>query len=420
MAMERANLGWAKGRAINMADLPTPENVKSYITNCLERYQKAHNLPEDSVKVSDTHSTPLAGGPRVNGDAYHYHSCGLSNDGCKKVQEYQLQIQLLEHHNKRRLMMARAETNASSVTPKQPIETPTMQELKFRTYTVQDYQRQLMRGEMQAKKEHLTFSAPGQGDTVAPTKSEPLDPLNEQAMKNLSLEEYQKQLMVLRCGHQRKDKLKCQAAMTQCPSGVTDTSRSAKQEAPPAEMQVMWSCGQPKAAPMPAGAPPLLAGASMDFLPTFANANHPKTPTTAHQYRSPIQDYNMQLLLLEQQNKKRLMMARQEQDKITLAVPPNTQDGGKPKQHTEESLALARREREKLAANGGSNAQESEQIMEMGSALRAQNVHDKRDVSEFVQTEPEDESDTAMWSTDEFDEWSNCEDDMETAKKLEV
>ena len=32
----------------------------------------------------------------------------------------------------------------------------------------------------------------------------------------------------------------------------------------------------------------------------------------------------------------------------------------------------------------------------------------------------EEEEDAAMWSTDEFDEWSNCDDDTETAEELEL
>jgi hypothetical protein len=37
-----------------------------------------------------------------------------------------------------------------------------------------------------------------------------------------------------------------------------------------------------------------------------------------------------------------------------------------------------------------------------------------------VHSDDEDEEDAAMWSTDEFDEWSNCGDDMETAEELEL
>jgi hypothetical protein len=45
-----------------------------------------------------------------------------------------------------------------------------------------------------------------------------------------------------------------------------------------------------------------------------------------------LQDYQMQLMLLEQQNKKRLMMARQEQDSMTITRPDGSQGPGGPGQ----------------------------------------------------------------------------------------
>jgi hypothetical protein len=462
MAMEKAAVESAKGRPIIPADLPTPDNVKSYITNCLKRYQQAHNLPEDSVKVSDAECTPIVRGSRVTGDAYHHHSCGLGNPNCKKLEDYQMQLMLLEHQNKRRLMIAAAETDATTAIPKPPITTPSFEETKFRHYKLQEYQRELMREAMQANKEQPVCNAPSQGEIVAPTKPEPQDPLNVQAMKNLSLEEYQKQLMVLRCGNRKRDMLQFQPAATGVPQSATDEPRLASVEAH--GQQQAWDRTRPRNAPMAAGAPPVPARAPINSYSTLASADYLKN----RQHRSPLQDYNMQLMLLEQQNRKRLMMARQEQDKavvdgaatpddlknrqhrsalqdynmqlklleqqnrnrLIMARPKqdkavvdgvaNSQEGGKSKQQADESATLATHEWEKLAINGGSNAQESEQIPEMGSALGAQNSSDKGNVSEVVHTEPEDEPDTAMWSTDEFDEWSNCEDDEETAERLEL
>jgi hypothetical protein len=354
-----------------------------------------------------------------------------------------MQIMLLEHQNKRRLMMARAQIDAASTAQGQPVTTPNLEETKFQHYKMQDYQSELMREATQAK-EQPTSTAPGQGGSFDPRKSDTQGPLkekaiknlsleyqkqneqamknlslesqkqNEKAMKNLTLEEYQTQLTVLRCGNNMRDRLKFQPAVSGCPPGATGEPRLASAEG--RRQQQAWDATLPRIAPMTAGAPPVPARASMDPSATLANADYLKN----RQRRSPIEDYNMQLMLLEQQNRRRLMMARQEQDCIARADAGNTQDSGKSKPQAEKSLMLAKPEQERLAINVGSNAQESEQILEVGSALGAQKGHDKRDGSEMVHNEPIDEPDAAMWSTDECDEWSNCEDDMETADKLEM
>ena len=326
MTVEKAALQTAKGVPINPANLPTPDNVKLYIANCLKRYQQAHNLPEDTLKVSDTRCTPISGESRLTGDAYHHHSCGLSNPNCKKLQDYQMQIMLLEQQNKRRLQMARQEPDTGSTVTKQPIETPTLQELKFRHYKLQDHQRQLMCEAMQAKKEQPTTSVPDQANCIAPTRSAPQDPLNEQAVKNLSLEEYPKQRSVLNCGD-HKDRLKFQRPTTEPPPGVMDAPRLPKQEAPLAGVQQAHT---------PAGAPFMPPPMPQCALTMPASADYPKNRTAAHQQRNHIQDYNMQLMLLEQQNRKRLMLARGDQQKLAVA--------------------------------GARNAQESEHVIEMGSA----------------------------------------------------
>ena len=415
MAMQRADLESAKGRAINRADIPSPENVKSYITNCIKRYQQAHNLPEDSVKVSDGECAPTAGGPRAAADAYHYHSCGLSKPNCTKLEEYHLQMMLLEHHNKKRLMMARGETDVAGVPPKQPAKPLTPQDVKFLYSNMQDYKFQVRCGELPAKEEQPMPPVPDRHQSAAQSKPEPQDPLNVQAMKNLSLKEYQKQLMAFQCGN-HKNRLNFPSVATQPSPWATTQSPLAKQEASLAGREQAWSGVQSKAAQMSAGAQ---AGAT-----TNPAALHPfddyQNRFGALQSRSAIQDYNMQLMLLEQQNRKRLMMARTEQDKVTGNSASKAPDGGQSKQQTE-GPTLERRERETLAGSGESNAQVSEQILEMGSALEAQkNVHQKGDVSVPVHPDCEDEQDSAMWSTDEFDEWSNCGDDMEAAEGLEV
>src|SRR3989440_4464726 len=225
MAIERAVLESAKGRAVNTADLPTPGNVKSYLTSCVKRYQQAHNLPEDSVKISEVDCTPNANvaGSRATGDAYHQHSCGLSHSNCKRLDDYQIQLMLLEYQNKRRLMMARGEVDAAGTAPKQPNAIPSPEEIRFRHCKFQDYQRELMREASHAKKEQPTLSTPGHGGIIPPVMSQPPKPSNEkamkdsavedfqkqneQAMKNLCLEDYQKQLTALRWSNHQRDKL---------------------------------------------------------------------------------------------------------------------------------------------------------------------------------------------------------------------
>ena len=407
MVMEKAALQTAKGLPINPANLPTPDNVKLYITNCLKRYQQAHNLPEDTLKVSDTRCTPISGESRLTGDAYHHHSCGLSNPSCKKLQDYQMQIMLLEQQNKRRLQMARQEPDTESTVTKQPIETPTLQELKFRHYKLQDYQRQLMCEATQAKKEQPTTSVPDQANCITPTHSAPKDPLNEQAMKNLSLEEYQKQLLVLNCGD-HKDKLKFQRPTTEPPPGVMNASRLPKQDAPLAGVQ------QPH---MPAGAPFMPPPMPQCALTMPTSADYPKNRSAAHQQRNRIQDYNMQLMLLEQQNRKRLMLARGDQQKLAVAGARNAQEseqtiemGSVPgvqvnsgnqsaphknaladyqmqlmllEQQRKKALMLARSSQQKPAAGGAPNTQECKQMTEMGSAVGLQmDAREKRGKSD--------------------------------------
>jgi hypothetical protein len=432
MAIERAASESAKGRAINPADLPTPDNVKSYLTTCVKQYQQAHNLPEDSVKISEVDCTPNASAAvsRAAGDAYHQHSCGLSHSNCKRLDDYQMQLMLLEYQNKRRLMMARGEVDAASAAPKQPNTIPSPEEIRFRHYRLHDHQRELMREALPSKKERPAFSTPGHGGMIPPTMPEPPKPSsekvmknptvedfqrqNEQAMTNLCLEEYQKQLMGLRCGNNKRDRLQFQPATTETPAVVKDEPRLASVEAH--RQRQAWDRTLVGMAPTSSGAPSVPAQAAWNSLSTLANADHLKK----RQHRSPIEDYNMQLLLLEQQNRKRLMMARQEQDRADRDAAANAQEDENSKQQAGQDMTLANRRQEKLAGSGVSNAQETEQILEMGSALREQNEHKKSHVSKAVHAESEDDPDTGMWSTDEFDEWSNCEDDLETVDKIKA
>jgi hypothetical protein len=95
----------------------------------------------------------------------------------------------------------------------------------------------------------------------------------------------------------------------------------------------------PAKQPMPPGGPPNQGSPMMAQGPADGNLANYYNPTDmgANGMRGPaggqgagtgnhaLQDYQMQLMLLEQQNKKRLMMARQEQDSMTL---PRGPDGG--------------------------------------------------------------------------------------------
>ena len=195
---------------------------------------------------------------------------------------------------------------------------------------MQDYQRQLMSEAMYAKKEQPTTSVPNQANCVTPTHSAPRDPLNEQAMKSLSLEGRQKQFTAFHSAD-HKDRLKFQRPITEPPPEVTDASRLPKQDTPPAGVQQAYT---------PAGAPPMPLQMPNSALTMPASADYLKRRIAAHQQKNSIQDYSMQLMLLEQQNKKRLMLARGDQQKPAIA--------------------------------GTLNAQEGEQVTEMGSAPGAQ------------------------------------------------
>jgi hypothetical protein len=237
---------------------------------------------------------------------------------------------------------------------------------------------------------------------------------NEQAMKNLRLEEYQKQMTALRWSNHQRDKLQFQPAPTKAPPVVKDEPRLASVEAH--GQRHAWDRTQIGIASAPSGAPSAPTQASVNSFSTLANANHLKK----RQHRSPIEDYNMQLMLLEQQNRKRLMMARQEQDRVDQDAAANTRGDGNSKQQAGHDITLANREKEKSACNSISKAQKTGKISEMGSALREQNGHEKSDVSKAVHAEPEDDSDMGLWSSDESDEWSNCEDALETVDRVEA
>ncbi|KAH6643141.1 hypothetical protein C7974DRAFT_118002 [Boeremia exigua] len=68
-------------------------------------------------------------------------------------------------------------------------------------------------------------------------------------------------------------------------------------------------------------------GADMMFANQPRPGMPPQQPGQPQQGSHALQDYQMQLMLLEQQNKKRLLMARQEQDNISQ---PHPQPGGFP------------------------------------------------------------------------------------------
>ncbi|KAI5458878.1 hypothetical protein BGZ63DRAFT_267394 [Mariannaea sp. PMI_226] len=86
----------------------------------------------------------------------------------------------------------------------------------------------------------------------------------------------------------------------------------------------------PNAGPQGQGSPMMAQGPDGTTLTAFYNPNDmgpggiragPNGPQGAGSSNHALQDYQMQLMLLEQQNKKRLMMARQEQDTIGGATP---------------------------------------------------------------------------------------------------
>jgi hypothetical protein len=64
-------------------------------------------------------------------------------------------------------------------------------------------------------------------------------------------------------------------------------------------------------------------------MPTL-NANQQSSHRGSQQGNHALQDYNMQLMLLEQQNRKRLLLARQEQDNMTSVQDEGHKDAQKP------------------------------------------------------------------------------------------
>ncbi|KAF5000486.1 hypothetical protein FDECE_11208 [Fusarium decemcellulare] len=95
----------------------------------------------------------------------------------------------------------------------------------------------------------------------------------------------------------------------------------------------------PNAVPQGQGSPMMAQGPDGTALTAFYNPGEmsgpggirpgPGGPQAAGGSNHALQDYQMQLMLLEQQNKKRLMMARQEQDTIGNGMP---REGGAPGQ----------------------------------------------------------------------------------------
>ena len=309
-------------------------------------------------------------------------------------------------------MMARGESEAPNAATKQPITTPTYEDIKFRHYKLQDYQRQLMSSGLRAVTEQQLPCASARGQSDAQARSEPQDPANEQSMKNLSLDEYQKQLMNLHCGN-HKNSIKFPSAATECPPNSTNET-----QLPNVEI-VQKRQAQPMRFPesnrtMPFAAPTVQAGALTDVFTKPTDGDHHKNGAATQQRRSSIQDYEMQLMLLEQQNKKRLMMARTEPDKMVTAdgtnihrneqktamssapeAPCCVQDkktDNRALQDYQMQLMLLEQQRKKLlmakrhgqeksSIGSPSYDQESEQIVEMGFALGAQQkVHEKGDL----------------------------------------
>ena len=89
----------------------------------------------------------------------------------------------------------------------------------------------------------------------------------------------------------------------------------------------MGNQGSPIMQPMPDGAfmPDNMHMSQMYQQRVLNGAGGPGMPAGQQSGNHALQDYQMQLMLLEQQNKKRLMMARQEQDSMARdgsSIPP--------------------------------------------------------------------------------------------------
>jgi hypothetical protein len=285
---------------------------------------------------------------------------------CPALQDYQMQLMLLEQQNKKRLLQARAKQDSASrstqgfassshpdVSPSR-ISCSTVEEasnrarqrqsgnpgvptmIPYQFPARQDYQMQLMLLEQQNKKrllqaraEHDSASRPTQGSTSSSHPNVPpgriscstVEGASDRARQRQSgnpgvptmksyqsptRQDYQMQLMLLE-QQNKKRLLQAQVEQDFASRSTQGFASSSHPDVPSSRI----SCST-------------VEGAS-DRARQRQSGN-PSVPTMIL-YQSPTrQDYQMQLTLLEQQNKKRLLQARVEQANASSSAVQSTQE----------------------------------------------------------------------------------------------
>ncbi|KAM0689173.1 hypothetical protein Q7P36_011250 [Cladosporium allicinum] len=253
----------------------------------------AKSTQDDPFKDCPEPTTPIASiTPSAPPRVIHYPSVAKplnagTNNGNHALQDYQMQLMLLEQQNKKRLLMARQYQDSMTCSPPSTNMQPDVPN---------DYQMQLRLLEQQNAKRLLGTRQ--YQDLMA----HPLDAGNN-TQPGVPKEDRQMQLRLLEQQNKRRllGTQQEQDSMTH-PCGPTVNAGNNMQPAVPAAVsklqhETSHACSPPMNASINSG-------------------NH------------ALQDYQVQALLLEQQNKKRLLMARQEQD--SMARPLDTGNNMQP------------------------------------------------------------------------------------------
>jgi hypothetical protein len=220
-------------------------------------------------------------------------SSGGSQRNHASQEDYQIQLMLLEQKNKKRFLMARQEQDSINHVPRNtPDQGPFAPNMSpsggsQRTQTLQEYQMQLTLLEQKNKKRFLMARQEQDNINHVPrnTPEGPFAPNispSGGSQRTQTLQEYQMQLMLL----EQKNKKRLWVSRQE-QDNINHVLRNTP-EGP--------------------------------FAPNIS-------PSGGSQRTQTLQEYQMQLMLLEQKNKKRLWVSRQEQDNINH-VPGNTPGQG--------------------------------------------------------------------------------------------
>ena len=257
----------------------------------------AKSTQDDPFKDCPEPTTPIASvTPSAPPRVIHYPSVSKplnagTNNGNHALQDYQMQLMLLEQQNKKRLLMARQYQDSMTSSPPstniQP-DVPNDYQMQLRLLEQQNAKRLLGTRQYQDLMAHPLDAGNNAGNNAQP------DAPKEDRQMQLRLLEQQNKRRLL--GTQQE-----QDSMTY-PCGPTVNAGNNMQPAVPAAVsklqhETSHACSPPMNASINSG-------------------NH------------ALQDYQMQALLLEQQNKKRLLMARQEHD--SMARPLDTGNNMQP------------------------------------------------------------------------------------------